>query len=328
MTEFAVLIGGIVLMVIFSGIFSSAEVAYTGLSLSELRRVDRLKPGLLKIWEKSPDRVLATLLISNNAVNAGVGAIAAGLSHHVTVAFGWPLSLSTLFLGLTSGTIILLFGEILPKVWARRNTVSWALTVTPSMSVWTRLVSPLASLAAQFTNRLVFKKRMKARSALFLQRSELKRILTHANLPKGARRILHNVMEFTTARAGDVMTHRSDIFAVSLQQSMKNIINGVIQSGFSRIPVYSGSIDKIQGILYAKDLLIAWRSGRLIVLEDLLRPIKRVSIDTPVSELLRAFRSGRHHMAVVTDKEEKKVLGLVTIQDVVETIVGDIREEV
>ena len=165
-------------------------------------------------------------------------------------------------------------------------------------------------------------------NALFLEESELERILVNSAIPSGSRRILDNVMDFAGSTASDVMTSRGLIFSVSIHQPLKKTIEKIIQSGLSRVPVYSGSWDNILGILYSKDLLLAWRSGTLFVLEDLLRPVHYVRMDTPLPDLLREFRRGHHHVAMVTDTGQRRpIRGLVTIQDALEAIVGDIREE-
>lgn len=330
MEAFILEIVGLVVLLALSALFSSAEVAYTGLTLTQLKRINRVRPFALRLWERRADRVLATLLLSNNAVNAAVGAIGAGIAYHVAVAADWPLSAVTMTLGFVSSAVVLIFGEIIPKVWARRNTVSWALTVTPIMEVWVRIVEPVARAGVALTNAIwLGRTRRRAKRPLFLQSSEMRRILRHSSLPTGSRRLMSNLLDFSRLKAADVMTHRSEIFAVSIQQPMRMIIQSVIQSGYSRVPVYSGGLDNLRGVLYAKDLLVAWRSGNLLVLDDLIRPLVFVDADTPVPALLRMFRSGRQHLAIVLDRTAtRKVQGLVTLQDALETIVGGVREEV
>jgi CBS domain containing-hemolysin-like protein len=162
--------------------------------------------------------------------------------------------------------------------------------------------------------------------SLFLQEMELKKILTHSAIPSGSRRILDNVMDFSRSRVRDVMTPRARILAISNAERIEVIIEHVIRSGYSRLPIYEGSIDNIKGVLYAKDLLLAWRSG-FMVLEDLLRPVYRVSADMPLPDLLRMFRGGKQHLAVVVSPDNGRLDGIVTIQDALEAIAGDIKEE-
>ncbi len=317
-----------VFLLFLSALFSSAEIAYTGLTLREINRVRKLYPRALELWEKAPDRLLATLFLSNNAVNVGVGVVTASLAFRIADASGWRKPVVTLVMSFVSGLILLVFGEIAPKIWAKRAGVSWALRVDRFMAVWSRFVAPVAQAAVRLTNALLLGLPGRVRPTPFLQESELKRILTHSSLPLGSKKILDNVITFSQSQVKSVMIDRNDIFAVSSREPMRRIIERVIQSGYSRVPVYEGAFDRMIGILYAKDLLVAWRSGALVVLDDLLRPVHKISPEMPLSEALRIFRSGRQHLSIVVKTGgAEHVEGLVTLQDALETIVGDIQED-
>jgi len=319
---------GFGLLIILSGFFSSTEVAYTGLSYSQLKRIHRLRPRFLNLWEKSPDRVLAVLLISNNAVNIGVGVLAGSVSISLSQIIGWKESILTFIIGFTSGFILLVFGEILPKIWARQNTVSWALSVTPLMNSWIQIVSPIARAAVWVTNKILFRGKKRSRTTPFLRESELKTILTHSAIPTPSRKILNNLIDFSRSMVRDVMVPRSDIVAFSIKEPLNHIIERVIQSGLSRIPIYSGSLDNIIGVLHSKDLLVAWRNGSLVVLEDLLRPVLVVQENQYLSDVMRVFKSGQHHLALVREIGEKtRITGLVSLENALEAIVGEIKEE-
>jgi len=143
MTLFGIELVWFCVLILLSAFFSSSEVAYTGLTRGQLKRVRKINPDALKLWESSPDRVLATLLLSNNAVNTAVGVLSASVAIHLTASYGMRQSLSTLLVGLGSGAIILFFGEIIPKIWAKQYTLSWALRVTPIMRRgWRRHTHP------------------------------------------------------------------------------------------------------------------------------------------------------------------------------------------
>src|SRR4029077_3027753 len=144
-------------------------------------------------------------------------------------------------------------------------------------------------------------------------------------LAPAARRILSNIRAFDQIKVRDVMIPRAHVVAARLEQGNERVFERIVRSGFSRIPVYFGNIDNILGIVYAKDLLVEWRSSGLLVLEDLLRLPYRIAPDAPLSVLLQGFRQG-HHLAVVTDSRGR-TQGIVTVEDVVEAIVGDIADE-
>lgn len=314
-------------LLILSGIFSSAEVAYTSLSMGQISRIKRLKSKILDIWEHSPELVLAVLLLSNNAVNIAVGVIAAGMSVGISVLIGWPEPLISVGMGIFSGIILLIFGEIIPKIWGKQYPVSWALRISPPLNIWIRLLKPIARGAVWITNKIVLGRIRKSSSKSDIRNADLKEVLTHSVIPSTSRHILNNLIEFSATKVRDVMTPRTKIEAVSIREQMHKIIMRVIKSGYSRIPIYSGTIDNMIGVLYSKDLLVAWKSGTLIIIEDLIRPLHTVTEDMPLSELMRVFKSGRHHLAIVKDVENKKVKGLVTLEDALENIVGEIKEE-
>lgn len=313
-------------LIVFSSIFSATEVAYTGLNINQLKRLGRIRPDGLALWEKAPDRVLAVLILSNNAVNIAIGVISATIAVELSRILEWKLSVATALTAFASGTLTLIAGEIIPKVWARQYTVSWALRVTPFMNVWCRIIFPLANAFTAVSNALLLNFSKKNVPSPFPRAAELKKILTHTTLPSSSSKILNNVIDFSASTVKQVMISRSEIYAVSAATPMKKIISEVARSGYSRVPVTSGSLDTPLGLLYTKDLLVSWRSSdELIILEDLLRPLHYVTPETPLPDLLRFFRSGRNHLALVQDG--KKIVGLVTLQDALEAIAGDIKDE-
>ena len=320
----------VVLLVLLglAALFSATEVAYTGLDRQQLKRIERLHPGRLALWEKHPNQILATLLLSNNAVGAAVGVLAANIARNVSDHLHVGASFLTMVFGLTAGALLLVFGEIFPKIWAQQFTVSWAVGITPFMKTWSRVVAPLAQAASNFTHVLLLGKARQRGGSPFLQKSELRRILIHSHLPSASRKLLDNVMDFGRSVVADVITDRAHMFSIPLHMPMEKVVENVIESGWSRVPVYDGSLDRIVGLLYSKDLLVAWRSQALVVLEDLLRPILTVRSTMPLPDLFRLFKNKHQHMAVVQDQEGGRVLGLVTLQDALEAIVGPIKEEI
>ena len=319
-------LAGLVFLIVLSAFFAATEVAFTGLSLPQINRIKRFNPKAIRVWERNPDRVLATLLLSNNAVNTGAGVLATGMGIQLARLTGWNPDLTGLACGFVASLAVLVFGEVLPKIGARYNTTSWAMSFGPLMTAWSRIVAPFAVGAERLT-KAVLPGPMRSKGPLFLRPAELRRILVHATIPVSSKRILTNVMEFSSSTAAEVMTPAAHMFSIPAATPWSKIIPTVTRSGFSRIPVFSGSRDNIVGILYAKDLLVAWRSGTLLVLEDLLRPVRVVDHDRPLPELLRDFRRGGQHIAIVTERGTRRVLGLVTLQDALEAIVGPIKEE-
>ncbi|MCB4756699.1 MAG: CNNM domain-containing protein [Elusimicrobia bacterium] len=315
-------------LIVLSGLFSAAEVAFTNLGAAQIKRMKHRRPKSLGLWEKNPARVLATLILSSNAVQAGVGVLAASLAVELSRSLRWPPAFITVMVAFLSGIVVLFLGEIVPKIWAKHQPVAWAFRVSPLLYLWSRLLTPVAAASVAIANFLLIGYRKRKKGSLFLKETELKKIFTHSALPSTAKKILDNVLDYSKLTAKDAMTPRFEIFSVSQQEPMEKIIEKVILSGLSRIPIYSTSLDKMVGLLYAKDLLLAWRNGSLVVLADLLRPLHVVMPDMPLTELMRVFKSGRHHIAIVREGPNSgNVMGLITLQDTLEAIVGEIKDE-
>jgi len=321
----------IILLILFTmsaAFFAGAEVAYTGLNMSNIKRIHILRPGFFATWERRPDLVLAVLLLSNNAISTAVGVLAAHMGQEITNIFSLKESISTFSCSLITGTFLLIFGEIIPKVYAKQFTLSWALSVTPIMNFWTKILSPIARACLTIINKILQFQRDKTTPYPISIEAELKSILEHSTIPVASKKILDNVIGFSRSKTREIMVPRAQILALSLRDPMNKIIESVIQSGYSRFPVYSGNFDNMVGVLYSKDLLVSWRSHTLVLLEDLLRPIYSVEEGQLMGELLRIFRSGRHHLAIVKDNLQKgRVTGLITLQDALEALVGPIKEE-
>jgi putative hemolysin len=314
-------------LIFLSGILSATETAYTGLTYHQLKRINKLYPGHLSLWEKSPHRVLATLLLSNNAVNTAVGVLAAVLAGELASILGWQSPMLSLVFSFFAGSFILVFGEVLPKIMAQRYSVSWALRISPFMRRLVAVVSPAARLASSAANFIVLRFTRRVPKTPFINKSMLRRLLLHAKLPTASHKIINNIMGYAQGTVKDVFQPRSEVFAVSITLPLDRVVRKVIQSGYSRVPVYRNGLDDVVGLLLTKDLLVAWRSGTLIVFEDLLRPILTVSDSKPLPDLLRLFRSKHQHMALVRNDTTGRVDGLVTLQNALEALVGDIKEE-
>jgi CBS domain containing-hemolysin-like protein len=281
----------------------------------------------MDLWEKHPERILATLLLSNNAVNIAMGVLSANMAIKAASEFHLRVSIMTVVLGFIISAAVLIFGEIIPKILGRHYSAQWILLITPLMNLWTKIVDPIAKGATRFTNYLLIGFKKKPETP-FLMESELRDILENASLPSSSKKILDNLVDFSSTKVRDIMIPRTDILAIASDLPFDKIVRSVLASGFSRIPVYNGTLNRPLGILYAKDLLVAMRSGALFVLEDLLRPSHFVEPDMPLSALFREFKTGRHHMAIVRRGEVGPVEGIVTLQDALETIAGDIHEEI
>ncbi len=310
--------------------FSAAETALTSVSHSNwdrLRRDHLALSSAYTLWSRDPSLVLGALLFGNTLMSLGASIIGAASLEFLAVY--WPGSPGVFFWlsALAVGGVVLIGGEIFPKLYARRyQDRVLRHTALPIMAL-TRFLEPVIVSLTALTD--VLKKMISSRAPEpLITPEELRQVLadTHGEgLAPTARRMLSNLMAFDQVKVEEVMIPRAHIIAIALEQNTERMFTAIVRSGFSRLPVYFGNIDNILGIVYAKDLLAEWRSSGLLVLEDLLRPPFRIAPDAPLPVLLQAFRQG-HHLAVVADAQGR-TQGLVTIEDAVEAIVGEIADE-
>lgn len=313
-----------------SAFFAATETALTSISLSSWDRLRRDHPHLstaYAFWSANPSLVLATLLFGNMVTGLGTAVLTSALLRPIDERLELPTGVFVLICSAFAGTFLLLTGEILPKLYARHyheKVMVW----TGLPLGWTvRILSPMLRSFSAISDMLRRLFSHRAREPL-ITREELRQALhespTESVVPS-AKRMLSNIMTFDQIKVREVMIPRNHIVAVRMEQNTERVFEHIVRSGFSRIPIYFGNIDNILGVVYAKDLLTEWRSSGLLVLEDLLRPPYRIAPDAPLPTLLQAFRQG-HHLAIVTDALGRTE-GIVTIEDVVEAIVGDIADE-
>ncbi len=310
--------------------FASAETALTSVSFSTWDRLRTERPRISSaytLWSEEPSLVMASLLFVNTSCSLGASVVASAMMRHVATAYHLSMGVFLLLSSFLAGTTILIFGEILPKLFARHYQDRVLASTAIPLERTTRVLRPLLTGIAHLAD--VFKKLVSHRaSEPLITAEELRHTLANSQtegLEPSARRILSNIMAFDQVKVRDVMIPRSQVVGVKLERDTERMFERIVRSGFSRIPVYFGNVDNILGIVYAKDLLMEWRSSGLLVLEDLLRPSYRIAPEAPLSDLLQAFRQG-HHLAVVADSFGR-TQGIVTIEDAVEAIVGDISDE-
>jgi len=310
--------------------FAAAETALMSVSLSAWDRLRQGRPEIetaYNLWSGNPSLVIATLLFGNTLASLGASVVASSLARHWVFTRTWSTVMFLLVTSFFAGSTILIVGEILPKLYARHDygrVLYWSagiltavtLLLKPILNVLTVLSEGLKKIFPQHPSeqRVTAEELQQAVSAPEVE-----------GLAPSARRMLSNIMAFEKVRVSEVMIPRNQIISVRMEQNVERMFEYIVRSGFSRMPVYFGNIDNILGIVYAKDLLVEWRSSGLLVLEDLLRPPYRISPEAPLSVLLQGFRQG-HHLAVVTDSHGR-TQGIVTVEDVVEAIVGDIADE-
>lgn len=309
-----------------SAFVSGSEIAFFGLTpqqADELRENESTNAAKAFSMLRKPDRLLATILISNNLVNVTMVVLLTFAINDTVVFNNGVVNFLAQTVVLTF--LLLLFGEILPKLVARNFTLQWILKATPGVAFLERLFSPLASMMVS-TTKVV--KRLVARRSDAVTADELEKALEISDLKEGQdKEMLEGILAFGDKEVSEVMTSRVDVTDIEYHDSFSEVMKTVLDSGFSRIPVYDTSRDTIRGILYSKDLLpYIGKRDDSFRWQTLLRTPYFIPESRRIDDLLEDFRRKKIHIAIVID-EFGGTLGIVTLEDVIEEIIGEIDDE-
>lgn len=311
-----------------SALVSGSEVAYFSLTHDQLQDVEQSTgKGINKIIRllRFPKRLLATILILNNFINISI----VMLSTYVTAALlGDVLSGGAIIVTLTVViTFLMVFlGEIVPKVYANQNNMLFARRTASLLTVSFRFFQPLAWLLIKVSN--IIEKRIEKKGYV-VSVDELNQALDIAakdETTEEEKGILKGIVNFGTLSVKQIMKSRMDITAIDLETDFHELMNQINKTGYSRIPVYKETIDKIEGILYIKDLLPYVNEEDNFNWQTLLRPGFFVPETKKIDTLFKDFQEKRIHIAIVVD-EYGGTSGLITMEDVIEEIVGEINDE-
>ncbi|MFH0765940.1 MAG: hemolysin family protein [Calditrichota bacterium] len=323
----------IVLLLVLSAFFSSVESAFFSLSRSALDRLRESSDSRAKRAARlmdNPRRLLATILTGNTIVNTAAAALAALAA--ADLALRWDVNPNlavTLEILLVSG-IILFFSELTPKLLALRNPEKWAVQSSGGLAICRVLLMPLAEPLAFFSATLARVLGIKQHNVLALSEEEIRALVqvghAHGALELEERRMIHSIFEFGDTIVREVMVPRIDVVAVDLNVPLEELLQLVDSRGHSRIPVFNKTIDNIVGVIHAKDLLQVTQNPSRYDLSKLSRPAYYVPEEKKIDDLLREFQTQKVHMAIVVD-EYGGTAGLVTLEDIIEEIVGEIQDE-
>ena len=321
---------GIILfaLIISSALISGAEVAFFSLNsavLNEAEEEELKNISLIRSLLDRPNRLLAIILVANNFINIAIVLLFASLSPLYLGGISNPVVVLFIEIGLITG-LILIFGEILPKVYANRNAMGFSQFMAPVLKSLDRyllffLTSPMSRLT------LWFEKRAKQSKNDFSvdQLSQVLELSTEEKRSKQEEKMLQGIIQFGNTEVKEVMCPRVDMFTLSEKTSFLEIIPLIVDKGFSRIPVYKDQQEKISGILYIKDLL-PHLGDKHFKWQNLLREPYYVPEYKKLDDLLSEFQQRKTHLAVVLD-EYGGTQGIITLEDVIEEIVGDISDE-
>lgn len=317
----------LVVLLIGSALISGAEVAMFSLTRTDLEDEDLAAKNQIKIITKlleRPKKLLATILVANNFINIGIVILFAFLSEFMFA--GISSAIVKFILDVVVVTfLILLFGEILPKIYASRNNLKFATFMAYPLRILDVVFSPL-SLPMRSITIGIHNKLGKQKSNLSIdQLSQALELTSEDDTTKEEQKILQGIVSFGNTDTKQVMQPRIDVFALNIELPYKDIVDDIVNNGYSRIPVYQDNMDNIKGILYVKDLLphinetdFNWTS--------LLRDPFFVPENKKLDDLMSEFQEKKVHLAVVVD-EYGGTSGVVSLEDIIEEIVGDISDE-
>lgn len=331
-TFFALNIGLMVLLLACSAMISGAEVAFFGLSVTDLKDIaekNSAKGNLLVKLLERPKKLLATILIANNAINIGIvllfNIIGDTLFASVDYLIFNLISLRFLLEVVVATFLILMFGEILPKVYANRNKHSFSHIMAYPLAMLDFIFSPL-SLPMRAGTLFLHKKLGKEKSSLSVDYlSQALELTSDGDTTKEEQKILEGIVTFGNTDTKQVMRPRIDIFALNEQLKFTEVLEEIKRNGYSRIPVYSDNLDKVLGVLYVKDLL-PYLDRKSFNWTTLMREPYFVPENKKLDDLLAEFQDKKNHLAIVVD-EYGGTSGIVTLEDIIEEIVGDISDE-
>jgi len=329
------------ILLFFSALYSASEVAFFSLPPARLAEMKENPSRFGRVTDllESPNKeqatklLLATILVANNSVNIALVLLSNKVLPLIEpdVAY-WAglLSVSpeffTLTFSLTTVTFILvLFGEIIPKVYATNNNVKLAVALALPISITSRIFKPFTSLLIRSTG--FFERRYRTRQPE-ISIDDLSTALELTNTEERTRdeqKILEGIVSFGSKSVKQVMTPRIGVDALSVELKFKELISGILNSGFSRIPIYKGTLDNVVGILYIKDVL-SHIDEEYFNWQPLIRPAMVVPEGKKIDDLLKEFQNSRVHLALVVD-EYGGTSGLITLEDILEEIIGDISDE-
>lgn len=314
------------ILLLFSALISGSEVAYFSLAPQELNEIKAHHTKTNKLIIKhlqNKEQLLATILISNNFVNVAIVIITSFAANEL-ISFGNNDTLRFIFEIIGISSLLLFFGEILPKVYSSQIPKQFASFMAYPLMVLSKVLNPLSSILIKSTD--VVNNRIKKNIGNLSMDDISQALELTVNDITEEKDILEGIVKFGNINVSEIMTSRVDVIDVALKSDFNKVLQTIIESGYSRIPVFEETPDNVKGILYVKDLLPHLSEGANYAWQVLIRSAYYVPETKMINDLLTEFQHQKIHMAIVVD-EYGGTSGVVTLEDILEEIVGDISDE-
>lgn len=324
------ILGGIIFCVFLSGIISGSEVAFFALTASEIddcRNGESKKEKAIHKLLQHPKRLLASILIANNLINITAVTLTTYLSWLIAPLTNYSKESVTFVAGIIITALLVFIGEIIPKVYANQKGLRFALMTVKFIRTINKIFKPLSKVLIGVTN--IIEKRID-KKGYDISVDDLQGAIgittENDETSNEERDILLGIANFGTISVTQIMRSRMDITSIDTSMDFHQLMDKINKSGYSRIPIYESSIDNIKGVLYIKDLLPYIQNKETFDWNKLIRPAYFIPENKKIDDLLKSFQEKRVHMAIVID-EYGGTSGLVTLEDVIEEIVGEINDE-
>ena len=314
-------------LLLCSGFVSASEIAFFSLTPSDINEVEEEKHSsdkcILALREDS-ERLLANILISNNLVNIAIITLLDFVFMKV-LDFGGSDVLQFILMTVVLTFLLLLFGEVIPKIYSSQHTLAFCRFAAPTLCNISKVLKPLSNLLIRSK---VVTRRFVHSDIQSLTVDDLEKAMELTDQKDIAQEssMLEGIIRFGGEMAKEIMTSRVDIVALNINTPFPDVLKCIVENNYSRIPVYQGTQDNIKGVLYIKDLLPHLGKPTSFRWQSLIRPPYFVPETKMIDDLLRDFQSNKVHMAIVVD-EFGGTSGLVTMEDIIEEIVGEINDE-
>ena len=321
----------LIILVTMSAFFSASETALTAFNRSKLKAIaekNQRKADLLKGWLKKPNEILTALLIGNNIVNILASSIATMVAISILGNNSRAIAISTGAMTI----LLLIFGEITPKVVAKAYSTHISNAVIKLVYMLSKLFLPISKILMVVSKLIARIFGVKIDEIAFLiTEEEIKSVVSVGEeeevIEEEEKKMIHSIFEFTDTTVKEIMIPRTTVFAVEASKTLEEIWDVITGNGYSRIPVYEEGIDNIIGVFYIKDIFNVIRDGKLnMQVKSFIREAYFVPETKALVEMLEEFKKKHIHMAIVLD-EYGGTSGIITIEDLIEEIVGDINDE-
>lgn len=325
----------LIILLFCSALISGSEVAFFSLEVKDLEalKLDNKKAhAKVKDLLDSPKTLLATILISNNFINVGIVILSAFIT---SMAFdfsvlpplwGWDINWSVTFDIVVITFLLLLFGEVLPKTYATRQPLRLALFMTGWMRMLRAVFKPLSLVLVNSTGFIEKRLGQRANNLSVDDLSQALELTNHEEGEDDEQKILRGIVKFGNTNVKQIMKARMDVVCADIEWGYDKLMETILESGYSRIPVYKENFDQVKGVLYIKDLLPHIEGGKDFKWQELLREAFYVPENKKIDDLLNEFQEKKVHLAIVVD-EFGGTSGIITLEDVIEEIVGEISDE-